>query len=86
MFVPKHSSYLTANTRTLVWKLELDEVTKTVSVIEVTERAKPQTTIRGLGDVVAAATAAVGIKPCGGCKKRQELLNDLVPFNTPPEG
>jgi hypothetical protein len=42
--------------------------------------------IRGLGDVIAAATAAVGIKPCGGCKKRQELLNDLVPFNTPPEG
>ncbi len=35
---------------------------------------------RGLGDVVAAATKAVGIKPCGGCKKRQAKLNALVPF------
>lgn len=36
--------------------------------------------MRGLGDVVAAATSAVGIKPCGGCKKRQEALNKLFPF------
>jgi hypothetical protein len=37
--------------------------------------------LRGLGDVVAAVTSAVGIRPCGGCKKRQESLNKLVPFN-----
>ena len=37
--------------------------------------------LRGLGDVVAAVTSAVGIRPCGGCKKRQEALNKLVPFN-----
>jgi hypothetical protein len=36
--------------------------------------------LRGLGDVVAAVTSAVGIQPCGGCKKRQESLNKLVPF------
>mgnify|MGYP003151712521 CR=1 FL=1 len=30
---------------------------------------------RGLGDTVAKITNAVGIKPCGGCKKRQEALN-----------
>ena len=35
---------------------------------------------RGLGDVIASATKAVGIKPCGGCRKRQEKLNQLVPF------
>lgn len=40
--------------------------------------AKPN--MRGLGDVVAAVTSAVGIKPCGGCKRRQEALNGLVPF------
>lgn len=47
----------------------------------------PSPRLRGLGDVVAAATSAVGIKPCGGCKKRQEALNRLVPFaeaETPP--
>lgn len=36
---------------------------------------------RGLGDVVASATKAVGISPCGGCRKRQELLNKIVPFS-----
>ncbi len=36
--------------------------------------------LRGLGDVIAKATKAVGIKPCGGCKKRQEWLNKKVPF------
>ena len=35
---------------------------------------------RGLGDTVAKMTKAVGIKPCGGCKKRQEILNRAVPY------
>ena len=35
---------------------------------------------RGLGDTVAKMTKAVGIKPCGGCKKRQEWLNKKVPY------
>lgn len=43
----------------------------------------PSTRWRGLGDVVAAATKAVGIKPCGGCQKRREALNRMVPFGTP---
>lgn len=37
---------------------------------------------KGLGDVVASVTKAVGIKPCAGCKKRQQALNRLVPFKT----
>ena len=40
---------------------------------------------RGLGDVVAAATKAVGIKPCGGCQKRREALNRAVPFRSSAE-
>lgn len=36
--------------------------------------------IRGLGDVVERVTRAVGIKQCGGCKKRQAWLNDKVPL------
>ena len=35
---------------------------------------------RGLGDVVAKVTSAVGVKPCGKCKKRQAKLNKVVPF------
>jgi hypothetical protein len=28
-----------------------------------------------LGDTIAGATSAVGVRPCGGCKRRQETLN-----------
>lgn len=35
---------------------------------------------RGLGDTIAKIITAIGIKPCGGCKKRQALLNRLVPY------
>ena len=38
-------------------------------------RAKPV----GLGDTVATVTTAAGIKPCGGCKKRQAALNKATP-------
>ncbi len=34
----------------------------------------------GLGDAVAKVTSAVGIKPCGGCNKRKEVLNNAVRF------
>ena len=34
----------------------------------------------GLGDVVKKATAAVGIKPCGACQQRAELLNNWMKF------
>ena len=33
----------------------------------------------GLGDAVAAATKAVGVRPCGGCARRQEALNRATP-------
>jgi len=36
---------------------------------------------RGFGDTVAAITTAVGIKPCGGCKARQEALNRILPYS-----
>lgn len=45
---------------------------------------KPQKPIeqsKGLGDTIAKVTSAVGIKPCGGCKKRQEALNKALPYN-----
>ncbi len=38
--------------------------------------------LRGLGDVVAAVTGAVGIKPCGPCNQRREILNNLIPFQS----
>jgi len=32
----------------------------------------------GLGDLIKGATKVIGIKPCGGCKQRQEMLNRAV--------
>lgn len=37
---------------------------------------------RGFGDTIARMTTAVGITPCGGCKKRQAKLNKLFPYKT----
>lgn len=36
--------------------------------------------LRGLGDVISRVTKKLGIKECGGCKKRREKLNEWVPF------
>lgn len=33
----------------------------------------------GLGDVVAGATTAAGVKPCGGCVRRKQAMNRLTP-------
>lgn len=49
-------------------------------IITAAERAARNAQWTGLGDVIASATKAVGIKPCGGCQKRQAALNKLVPF------
>ena len=35
---------------------------------------------KGLGDLIAAVTEAVGIEPCVGCDKRKETLNKIKIF------
>ena len=35
---------------------------------------------RGLGDTIAKVTDALHIPKCGGCKKRQDKLNKLIPY------
>jgi hypothetical protein len=35
---------------------------------------------KGLGDTIKKVTDKMGIKQCGGCKKRQEKLNRLFPY------
>ena len=37
---------------------------------------------KGFGDTIAKMTSKVGIKPCGGCQKRKELLNKMLPYKT----
>jgi len=34
---------------------------------------------RGLGDMIASATKAVGVKPCAQCQSRREALNQILP-------
>ncbi|GAG22410.1 unnamed protein product, partial [marine sediment metagenome] len=40
----------------------------------------PPPASRGLGDTIARATSAIGIKPCKGCDNRRDTLNRLVPY------
>ena len=61
------------------WSLEFFQ-DGTVKVLEFTATENMKS--RGLGDVIARATSAMGIKPCSGCKQRQEALNKIIPFNT----
>jgi hypothetical protein len=35
---------------------------------------------KGLGDVIANVTTAIGIEPCDGCNRRKDQLNKLFPF------
>jgi hypothetical protein len=35
-----------------------------------------------VGDAIAAATSAVGVRPCGGCKRRKEKLNRAFDLST----
>ena len=37
----------------------------------------------GLGDVIQRATYAIGVKPCGGCRRRAAALNRLMVFSGP---
>jgi hypothetical protein len=32
----------------------------------------------GLGSVLKKVTSAIGVKPCGGCNKRAERLDDML--------
>jgi len=67
--------YLRANGKVQTWAVELRDGRPVI-----TELLDEVDVITGLGDVVAAATKAVGIKPCGGCQERREALNKLLPF------
>jgi len=45
------------------------------------ERKKAQEEVsKGLGDTIKKATDLFGIPQCGGCKKRQEMLNKKFPY------
>lgn len=37
--------------------------------------------MRGVGDVVAKVTKAVGLAPCGKCTQRRTRLNEIFPFS-----
>jgi len=51
------------------------------AVYMIGEEWTPDQPARGAGDVVAKITHKMGIKQCGGCKKRQAKLNELLPTN-----
>lgn len=46
------------------------------------ENTKPEPS-KGLGDSIAKVTKKLGIKECGGCRKRRIKLNRLVPYGKP---
>jgi len=60
---------------------ELQELLKKAEAFKYPELKHPEgMKSKGLGDTIAKVTSAIGIKPCGGCKKRQEILNKKFPY------
>jgi len=59
------------------WNAAGELVSETIEIRDPSLPAKS----RGVGDTIAKVTKAVGIRPCGGCKKRQQLLNEALPYN-----
>lgn len=38
----------------------------------------------GLGDVISRTAAAIGVRPCGGCSRRAEMLNRWMTIGRKP--
>jgi hypothetical protein len=51
-------------------------IVRTHNTVRIDQQPQPGP---GLGDAVAAATTAVGVKPCGGCARRKEAMNRATP-------
>lgn len=43
------------------------------------DSSDPHQRIRGAGDAIAKITDSLGIRKCGGCQKRQNFLNSVLP-------
>lgn len=37
--------------------------------------------LSGAGDVVKRVTSALGVRPCGGCERRAQMLNRWFPIS-----
>jgi hypothetical protein len=48
-------------------------------LVEDRENYREPDRIRGVGDVIAKATKAIGIQPCGKCEQRRQWLNKKFP-------
>lgn len=61
----------------------MSNLNKQLAEMDAFEKAhhKGQKKSRGLGDTIAKVTKAVGLRPCGGCRKRQATLNKLLPYS-----
>tara|TARA_R110002167_G_scaffold308154_1_gene512900 strand:- start:600 stop:872 length:273 start_codon:yes stop_codon:yes gene_type:complete len=60
---------------------EMAELERAASI----ERLTKKKLSTGLGDTIKKVTNALGVKQCGGCKKRQEKLNRLFPYKEEPK-
>jgi hypothetical protein len=52
----------------------------TPRLITAAERAACRNKWKGAGDMVAAITHKLGIKPCKACSQRRATLNRVLPF------
>jgi DNA-directed RNA polymerase subunit RPC12/RpoP len=54
------------------------ECPRLIAIEEV--EAEENSDSRGLGDTIAKITKRFGIRPCRGCRGRQQKLNEMFPY------
>jgi hypothetical protein len=65
----------------LSFAFELRRLLLMPKIITAAERAARRKI--GLGSAIKAVTTALGIKPCGGCKRRAVALDAIIPNINP---
>jgi hypothetical protein len=78
--------------KSISWRYDDKMYTAKISLtdtLEVTSVGEIQPPSKGLGDTVKKVINKVTrgkVKPCGGCKKRQEALNKIMPYKGADNG
>tara|TARA_R100001082_G_scaffold110915_2_gene92399 strand:+ start:13977 stop:14414 length:438 start_codon:yes stop_codon:yes gene_type:complete len=86
----KRKNITIKNGRKMFHTVDIDEIrensrnrqrgAKTDPKPDLVDNTKELSPSKGLGDTIAKATKAVGIKPCGKCQQRRKALNKMFPY------
>ena len=80
-FIPTNNGgrLLEGNTKFGDFRVEWDKDGLLISQSITIKTPEPS---KGFGDTIKKVTEALGIPQCGGCKQRQDALNNIFPYQS----